>query len=172
MNGLHTTPGYHGNPQDYQYVSDFLFMWGFLERKLTKRYEQHGKSLSIRFFNSVVDNDIEENSNDKIEKAFEFYKERYGKDNAEALRIRLRFRETGSEKDAPQLCINSFENKSPSPSEKFHCVAFIATRIRNNLFHGTKELQEINEIQDLLEMTTSGLQGIAIACDLASDPPV
>ena len=54
-------------------------------------------------------------------------------------------------------------------AEHARCVAYICWRMRNNIFHGNKNFNEIATQADLINAAAEGLQGIAIALGLARD---
>ena len=63
----------------------------------------------------------------------------------------LEFRPRSSDEKSWNECKNVFYKDKPSQEEKLKVLLFIAYRIRNNFFHGSKDLSKINYQDKIFE---------------------
>ncbi|CCO22279.1 hypothetical protein [Maridesulfovibrio hydrothermalis] len=152
---------------DFTEVCNFLLMWSYIEHKLISSTDQsndHPISLSNAIFESKIDNIPTADSNSHVDHAYNFFVERYTSDppkgNLESLKFQRRH-ELNFVKRELQRNTNS--------KNKLKCVAFICTRLRNNLFHGAKQLPNIIEQGALFKHATIGLKGVTIALKVCLD---
>lgn len=148
-------------------AQDFLFAWGFAERAITLTYrniiqnDNGHVSLGHPAFRTLFeDRSVRFNWNNLIAVSYRFYQSRYVRDgrlngNYNNLHI------------SDNIVRRAILNSDSSQRNKMRAVAFITTKIRHNLVHGTKTLPDIINQQDLLEHATSGICGLTIALGLA-----
>ena len=65
--------------------------------------------------------------------------------------------------------VRTIRNPEAREMSRIIAIAFICSRIRNNLFHGAKDLSMIAEQEDVLINATVGMKGLAIVFNVAED---
>ncbi|WP_147819997.1 hypothetical protein [Salidesulfovibrio onnuriiensis] len=156
--------GFDNPNQDFSYVSDFVLMWSYAENKIVNRFGDNGDSLGCKAFDRYM-KEFAVSSNEYVDKAYRFYAQRYsGEDGA---RYFDGLFQMGHERRFEEETIHIIENINADETARVKAVAFICSRIRNNLFHGAKDLPMIAAQEDVLRNATVGMKGLAIAFHVA-----
>lgn len=161
-------------PENLDHVRDFTLMWSYAEGKIIQHYQEviprrrpyDVPSLGCGAFNLVITEDYA-NTNDHIESAYSFFKRRY---IAEGGEIKLRELFNGRDQDYRRTTIATLRENETADLDKIKALSFICSRIRNNLFHGTKNFREIVNEPEVIVNATVGIKGLAIVLAVAHDP--
>jgi hypothetical protein len=157
---------------DFSYVSDFTLVWAYAELKIVEKFvpkiffnqKRKPRSLGCALFNSILDEkEISEKVqwNSILETAYCFFEKRYAGKEGKQRFIRL-FPHDPDRKYRDDIW-KIISKEAPSSSEKIRATAIICSRLRNNLFHGTKRLQHVLHQGGLIKHAAVGMQGITIA---------
>lgn len=149
-------------------LSSFTLMWHFVERKFKdNRIIGREKSLAYKPINKyLIRRSRRIIDNVHLRRSSEYFQARYSPGGAG------QFAALGHHNDQERECGVAVERMlqgDRTTEEHARCVAYICWRIRNNIFHGNKNFNEIATQADLIKAAAEGLQGIAIALGLARD---
>ena len=131
------------NKEDFEQMESFCLLWNLFEKKVADGSETSLGLSKIEKFatkNSQyinIDNTI-------MEDCFNYFQNRYienGTTNAQFDNLKFRQNDTQYSDKLKNILTNN--SMSSTESEKILGILTIAYRIRNNSFHGTKELPEI-----------------------------
>lgn len=166
--------GYDAPEQNLDYVRDFTLIWSYVEHQIIQRYEaviprnRQGMPLNLGCytFSQIFEQNHPE-LNEHVEDAYSFFKDRYA--GAEGNRYYQGLFQLPREENYHDLTQQILNDENASEHDRIKALSFICSRIRNNLFHGAKDLPQIAEQKDVIDNATSGLQGIAVALNVARD---
>jgi hypothetical protein len=136
--------------EDFEQMESFCLLWNIFEKKVDNtsttplglsRIEKFikGNSQNVNINNSVIDS------------VFSYFQNRYittGRINSKFEKL---FRPQDSNWKARLISILTDNQMSSTTKEKIFGILIIAYRIRNNSFHGTKELPEIVDQKETFE---------------------
>jgi len=134
-------------------------LWAYTEHKLISKEDQNnGVSLNIRIFDNAIDGlrppiIIPP----ELGTSYTYFKNRYVSRNAVADLRNLHLSNSNR-----RFVREALEN-GRNAQVKFKAVAYICTRLRNNLFHGRKELPHIVAQGELFAAASTGLKGLLTA---------
>jgi len=149
-------------------VSDFVLAWSYAEFLIIKEYRNCNGSLGCSVFNSVlieIQNNV--SLNNYVTNSYAFFANRYTGSEGRRLFEGLNFRR--GETYHEEYCLNTISAGHPSDFDMIKCCAFICSRIRNNLFHGAKDMRMVMEQSDLLDAATTGIKGLSVSLSVARD---
>lgn len=151
-----------------QGLVDFTLAWGYAESKIVPIVNPPQRSLNLLCFSNVIPKDVFFETNQWIERTYNFYYERYYDDGVEGRFEGLRF--AGGDAAFRDEVRETFADPNPLPQLQARTVGFIAYRLRNNLFHGNKSLRTILEQQGLLAASAEGLRGLLVGLEPRLNP--
>lgn len=148
-------------------LSSFTLMWHFVERKFKeRRIINNDETLNYWCMQRIIFSlQTRILCNAHLETSSRYFQRRYaagGEGNFDGLSHRDFEIETARR-------ISLMLQRPRTVAEHARCVAYICWRMRNNIFHGNKNFNEIATQADLINAAAEGLQGIAIALGLARD---
>ena len=118
------------------FIFNFAMIWNLFEDRCM------GKKAQISKVNNLVESLISIN-NLEVDAIFDYFKDRYKVAdniyNTESLSWR------SNEKTYRNFVIEKFRDTQCSHQDKIKAVLYIIFRLRNNLFHGEKDIAIINE---------------------------
>lgn len=156
--------GFNDPDQDFSYVSDFVLMWSYVEKKIVDGFGNNGDSLGCWAFDRYM-NELIMSSNEHIDESYRFYARRYSR--GDGVRFFNGLFQRRRERQFKRETFLTIRSREVGEKDRVRAVAFICSRIRNNLFHGAKDLPMIAEQEDVLRNASVGLKGLAIAFNIA-----
>ncbi len=120
----------------------FSLIWNLFEKNCCDSFakiEKHPEELSIQQHERI--------SNDLLNNVFDYFKNRYIKNGSITdFFYRFKFARNGDENNETKRKVKECLLKAePCKKEKLEAILLIAFRLRNNLFHGTKEVARLYE---------------------------
>jgi hypothetical protein len=158
--------GFNDPDQDFSYVSDFVLMWSYVEKKIVDECGNNGDSLGCWAFDRYT-NELIVTSNELVDESYRFYARRYS--HGDGVRYFNGLFQRGREQRFKTETFQTIRRHDVNEQSRVRALAFICSRIRNNLFHGAKDLPMIAEQEDVLRSATVGLKGLAIAFNVAQE---
>lgn len=128
-------------------VADFALLWSLFEAELCAAHASPYTLVSIA--DSLDDRALEEGVN----AAFDYWRARYIEGASTNQRFNELFVETGGRTVAESILLAD----APDERSKLKCALLIVYRLRNNLFHGTKEIRTFNDQKENLDHGTAVL---------------
>jgi hypothetical protein len=130
-------------------VNDFTLLWMIYEGRL---YDSNYKSFRMI---ELVNSGVIRLSN--LDEYWTYFKERYMTSSAvlNTTFDQLAFSEQ-SKNDKNRLMV-ILTNRTPTDKERTIAILLIVARLRNNLFHGIKQVASLNLQSENLEMATKAL---------------
>lgn len=122
--------------QKRSFIFNFAMIWNLFE------YRCMGKKAQISKVNNLVESLISINNLD-VDTIFNYFKNRYTETDGEFNINGLNWR--SSENTYRAFVIEKFKDNQCSHKDKVITVLYIIFRLRNNLFHGEKNIAIINE---------------------------
>lgn len=123
---------------DYNHVKDFLLLWNLYESRLFQ------EKFTIDKAERLIENRINRNrlNHSSFSSILTYFQGRYTKSGIIIYPIfeNLNFRPN----DREQFVQSTLLNNNPSLKDKILTSAIIIYRFRNNLFHGVKDITQIN----------------------------
>lgn len=134
------------NNEGIDRVRNFSLLWNLFETFACKR------RADINSISNAVDktNQREPITTDLIAEHLTYFKERYFKEDGTPKEIfeGLKFRPRQTEQEAKQKVTETLTDKIYDSAENLKSLLFILYRLRNNLFHGEKEVVRLNGQMD------------------------
>ncbi|NDV24706.1 hypothetical protein [Desulfovibrio sp. JC022] len=155
---------------DFIAVSEFVLAWAFAERKIISTLNNNTGSLGCPVFRNILERNNNYRLNRHLNFAYIFFKNRYESRQGQTKFNNLNFRRT--ERDCRLQSFQAIRANNATDISKLKCVAYISSRIRNNLFHGNKNLGSLIQQQELIHAATQGIVGITISFNLAEDSEI
>lgn len=150
---------------DLQGLIDFTLAWGYVESKVMPNVTGY-RSLGADVFSSVIEIDAPFEVNQWILAAYDEYRGRYHIQRGGRSRLAGLFLSRQLQREVA----STFRNRAPLPQFKARTVGFIVSRLRNNLFHGTKDFHAIINQQGLLTASAKGLWGLLVGLEPRLNP--
>lgn len=124
----------------WKVVSDFSLLWSLFEAKLCDTFADAPKLVGVAngFGGKALDAPMQE--------AFNYWRGRY----VDAAGTNQRFNELFHRPIGRDIAGPILVSAPPDEAAKLRCLLLIVYRLRNNLFHGTKEIRTFNEQKDNL----------------------
>jgi hypothetical protein len=123
---------------DYNHVKDFLLLWNLYESRLFQ------EKFTIDKADRLIEKRINQNrlNHRAFDYAFNYFQKRYTASGMITYPVfeHLNFRRN----DREQYVQSTLLNNTPSLKDKILTSAIIIYRFRNNLFHGVKDITQIN----------------------------
>lgn len=152
---------------DFRHVVDFTIVWSFFERRVVAAYYEQNESLSaFKLKNLIEERRGAAYGNQYLCDAFDHFMRRYTGDDGHA-RFDGLGAHTRNERLLKDFVWECFVRGDNSDINRAKCVAFVCCRVRNNLFHGVKDLGAIREQREFLQHAMRGIQGLALAFEVA-----
>lgn len=138
--------GTNYNEEDLKSIKDFSLIWNVFEDNIC------GNNFSIQNFNQGLANrNIDFNL---FQKHLEYFKNRYVNHGVFTHRFQfLYFRINDRQQLVEEVLLGTNNNSN----DKILAITIIIYRFRNNLFHGLKEIQHIDQQNENFEMANSFL---------------
>lgn len=139
--------------QEFYHAESFFLIWNIFEKKVA-----NGHTLTIPMikhfvtYNQNAINQHQQTLNAGIQTSFTYFCQRYvtnDEEQANDLFNGLGFRT--QEREHREFLLDTLRDINPSVSMKLLGLLIIAYRIRNNTFHGTKQLPEVVEQQETFQ---------------------
>lgn len=129
-------------------VSDFTLMWGLFEGVVCEN--RANINLFQRFSTRIEFEKAPQEHFNEINECFNFWHLRYRKTNKSEIQFKnLRLRSN----DKPELVASVLDGNEHKPADKLLALLIIVYRLRNNLFHGIKSLEKLDD--QVLNLTTA-----------------
>ena len=122
-----------------KHIFYFPILWNIFEKKLCHNNAQIRKYKKIS--QSIYNNKINMTN---ISEIYNYFKDRYVKDENHFLKLNFRDN-NNTEQNIKQEITERFKKSEIANIEKIEVILCIAFRIRNNLFHGIKEVKKLYE---------------------------
>ena len=110
-------------------ILDFALLWNLFELKFFDKY------FTITRIDSFIENHSNNINPDILEKTYNYFKERY----FENWNFSNNFNNLCNDEKSKDFIFNSFTNNK----NKIKTVILIIARLRNNLFHGEKDVRNL-----------------------------
>lgn len=138
--------------QSRRFLFEFAVIWNLFEMK------KMGNHASIFYVSDFVER-FQNIENINVTEIFEYFKNRYtnSTDNVNLFKA-LRWRDKEKDKKDETHKILILEN--PTDKDKIKAVLYIIFRLRNNLFHGEKNILTIEQQRETFNLVNSFLLDI------------
>ena len=122
-------------------VADFALLWSLFEAELCDAYADAPKlaKLADRFGGSAL--------GEPMHQAFSFWRNRY----VEGTGTNERFNELFKKPTGRNIAEPVLLAANPDDASKLRCILIVVYRLRNNLFHGNKEIRSFNDQKQNLD---------------------
>lgn len=121
---------------DLEMVGNFLILWSLFESRCFNRTDN---KTSIENVIEKVEKSFDDNI---LNEVFDYMKERYA--DAEKF-SRLQFKDGSGNKEMKEHCEKVFSGEESSKEDKLKAVLYVIYRYRNNLFHGSKQIPNLQQ---------------------------
>jgi hypothetical protein len=139
-------------PETLQAIGDFTLMWAIFEA--SEGEELNNMLQQITNFSDRLSTHL---PYDLVEEEFAYWQSRYVKEGTKTDKFRhLRF----SDQRQKDLVFRSFSSNEPTLRDKLETCLLITYRYRNNMFHGMKDVRNLNEQEQNFIQATSLLQKV------------
>lgn len=124
--------------KDYNCVTEFLLLWNLFEDRLFENDFKEDKAKPY------ITNNIKKLDHDICNKVFEYFKARYTHVESGLIIYPLFEKLNIRSRDKKEFVERTLVADSPSMEDKIFASIIIIFRYRNNLFHGLKDVTQIN----------------------------
>lgn len=139
-------------------IADFTIMWAFFETCYPDRITFE----NIR--NRIASLNIE--NSEELTGVHLFLHRRYFAEDSERSFNALAWRDGRSEQAAKNFTEQVLSSRQATAKETLEAALYVAYRVRNNLFHGVKQIPVLHESKDLFEYMITLLQFTCSALNL------
>jgi hypothetical protein len=130
----HLHDGVHLDPECLQALQNFTLMWNIFESLLCDN------SASVCKFGLILAKWKVEHLPPEIQQAFAYFQNRYVTTDGFSHHFKLQFRRN----DCREMVENALKSAHNDASTMIYVLLIIIYRLRNNLFHGLKNVSSLN----------------------------